>query len=208
MGKPQSSGRCGKGSVTQPLGLGVATVGVQRQVDRPTLEADASEQGRDLIKIIGTDPMSLHRCEYLDQDAWPITTPSQQFQVVQSGHGSDHRRVRGEFSGELTRWIPRIQDHHITRERLAYDANFGGHADSNRVRTESDRLLGQPAQAKPVTVALDHRDDAWGRARHGPEVLPPTLPIQPQGHTAHVVNTTALITDVSCRGRKPCTAAD
>ena len=44
------------GGVTKPLGFGVATVGVQRQVDRPTLEADAGEQGRNLSKIIGPDP--------------------------------------------------------------------------------------------------------------------------------------------------------
>ena len=81
MGKPQSSGRRGKGSVTQPLGLGVATVGVQRQVDRPTLEPDPREQGRDLTKIIGPDPVSLHRGEYLDHHSWPITPSSQQFQV-------------------------------------------------------------------------------------------------------------------------------
>ena len=212
MGEPQPSRRRGKGSVTQPLGFGVATVGMQRQVDRPTLEPDAREQGRDLTKIIGADPMSLHRRKYLDQHSWPITPRSQQFQVVQSGHGSDHRRVRGELAGELTRWIPRVQDHHITRERLAYDANLGGNADSDRVRAESDRLLGQPAQAKPVTVAFDHRDDAWGGTRHRPQMLPPALPVQPQGYTAHIVSTMtligALITDVSCRRRKPCTAAD
>jgi hypothetical protein len=60
MGKPERSGRRSKGSVSQPLGFGIASVGVQRQMDRPTLEPDARKQGRDLPKIIGPDPMPLH----------------------------------------------------------------------------------------------------------------------------------------------------
>jgi hypothetical protein len=58
--EPQRSWRDGKGGVTKPLGFGVATGGVQRQVDRPPLEANAGEKRRNLSKIIGPDPMALH----------------------------------------------------------------------------------------------------------------------------------------------------
>ncbi len=53
MGEPQRSGSCGKGGVTEPFRFGVATVGVQRQVDRPALEPDAGKQRGDSTKIIG-----------------------------------------------------------------------------------------------------------------------------------------------------------
>jgi hypothetical protein len=76
MGKPQPSGRGGEGRVTEPLSFGVTSVGVQRQVDCPALEAHAGQQVSNLTKIICRDPVSSHGGQYLNEYPRTITAAS------------------------------------------------------------------------------------------------------------------------------------
>jgi len=177
----------------QVLGLGEVVTGVEGEVDRGALDADAvavvlAQRAHRVAEAACGEAVPLHRGQAFEDDAWPARRGGQRLQVREPADGVDDPRVGGRRGAVLVPRPPRRQHDDVTVEAAGDVVDLGVRAHGERVAAETE--LGQPlcparepAVAEAVAVALGDRDKTRTFLGHPAEVVAPAVSVDVEHQT-------------------------